>query len=148
MKDSPSNIEKLIQLKRYETPGEEYFTQFAESLKDRQRAELLRRSSLALVGERVSVWFQELGSARWLIPIGVGAAAAVMAISMPLIFQDSSAATGMANVKNQPVDNQESNAFELQLPRPSGRVPGSQDRPFADSPGKLNASVTGQLKEL
>ena len=56
MKDS-EDAQRLIRLKRYESPGDEYFRNFLESFKDRQRAELLRRSSRSILAERVAMWF-------------------------------------------------------------------------------------------
>src|SRR6056300_861445 len=73
MKDS-DDVQRLIRLKRYETPGEEYFQQFAENFKERQRAEMLQQSSRALLAERFSLWFEEMGSVKWLVPTGAAAA--------------------------------------------------------------------------
>ena len=45
IKDS-NETDKLLRLKKYETPGEDYFAEFAENFKERQRSELLKQSSL------------------------------------------------------------------------------------------------------
>ncbi|NRB76025.1 MAG: hypothetical protein HRU46_16820 [Verrucomicrobiales bacterium] len=74
MKDS-DEVQQLLRLKRYETPGEEYFDSFLNDFKDRQRSELLSRSARSILTERVTVWFDELGSAKWLVPAGAAAAA-------------------------------------------------------------------------
>lgn len=75
MKDF-EDVQRLVRLKQYETPGEEYFEQFAEDFKDRQRAELLQRSSRSLLAERVTTWWDEWNTgAKWLVPTGAAAAA-------------------------------------------------------------------------
>lgn len=68
------DLQKLLRLKNYETPGEEYFDNFLDELKERQRQDGLKLSTLDLVKERVSVWYDELGSAKWAVPAGSFAA--------------------------------------------------------------------------
>lgn len=145
MNDS-NEIEKLLRLKKYETPGEDYFAEFAENFKERQRADLLQHSSLTLLTERVSLWFQELGNAKWLIPASVGAAAMVI-ISMSLMSDPAENGATIA-AKEQASEIPDAISFELDLPRLNDHVPGNPDRRFSDSPGKLNTSLGGGLREL
>ncbi|MDF1756071.1 MAG: hypothetical protein P1U89_25010 [Verrucomicrobiales bacterium] len=70
-------LQKLLRLKNYETPGEEYFDDFLDQLKKRQRQDALKQSALVLLKERVVEWYRELGSAKWAVPAGSFAALAV-----------------------------------------------------------------------
>ena len=70
-----SQVQKLIRLKRYETPRDGYFEDFLEEFQQRQRQELLKKSSISLLSERVSTWLRELGSIKWVAGAGVAYAA-------------------------------------------------------------------------
>lgn len=48
---------KLIRLKRYETPGADYFERFLDEFRERQRAEALRLSVGTLAVERFLTWW-------------------------------------------------------------------------------------------
>lgn len=54
MKDS-EDVQRLIRLKRYETPGDEYFESFLEQFKERQRSEMLHRSARGLLLEQAGL---------------------------------------------------------------------------------------------
>jgi hypothetical protein len=73
--NNSDRIQKLISLKRYETPPDGYFEDFLEEFQQRQRQELLKKSSLSLLSERVGTWFRELGSIKWVAGAGVAYAA-------------------------------------------------------------------------
>ena len=73
------DLEKLIRLKRYERPPEDYYDQFLEEFQARQRSEMLRQSAHGLFFERVSTWLWGLGNRRWLYA-GGAAYAAVMIV--------------------------------------------------------------------
>lgn len=147
MKDI-DDVQKLIRLKRYETPGEEYFENFAEEFKDRQRSEMLQRSSRSILAERVSLWFDELPRSKWLIPSGAAAAAISAGI-----FLTSTGAN-----ENQPADSAVAEASKAQTELPP--FPESKDeiiRLQIPKPGVsgefrtgqvLPASVRGSLREL
>ncbi len=49
---------KLIRLKRYETPGADYFERFLDDFRERQRAEALRLSVGTLAMERLLTWWE------------------------------------------------------------------------------------------
>lgn len=74
------DIQKLIRLKRYESPPEEYFEDFLEEFQSRQRGELLQQSSLGLFKERLGTWFRELGSVKWVAGAGVAYAGVMAAV--------------------------------------------------------------------
>lgn len=59
------NIQKLIRLKRFETPGEGFAEEFLREFHQRQRAELLKQSSVELLGERLQTWWHHLTVPKW-----------------------------------------------------------------------------------
>lgn len=59
------NIQKLIRLKRFENPGEGFTEEFLREFHQRQRAEMLRKSSVELLGERISTWWHHLTMPKW-----------------------------------------------------------------------------------
>ena len=70
-----TETQNLIALKRYESPSDEYFEEFLEEFHHRQREDVLKRSARSLFMERLSVWFKELGMAKWAYGAGVAYAA-------------------------------------------------------------------------
>lgn len=79
MNTDQAEVQNLIALKRYESPSDEYFDEFLEEFHLRQREELLKRSARSLLVERLSVWFKELGMAKWAYGAGVAYAALMLA---------------------------------------------------------------------
>jgi hypothetical protein len=130
MNDS-EDAQRWIRLKRYETPGEEYFGVFLEQFKERQRAELLRSSARCLLCERFATWYSELGTFRWAAPIGAAAAVvatgAYFALSSPSSpsFEEQIART-VDLPRTTPGTEEESleDVITLQIPRTEMRVPG------------------------
>lgn len=82
MNQSQEDVQKLIRLKRYESPPEGYFEEFLEGFQGRQRGELLKQSSLGLFKDRLGTWFGELGSVKWVAGAGVAYAGVMAAIFM------------------------------------------------------------------
>ena len=154
--NEPSEAQRLIRLKRYESPGDEFFLSFAEQFKERQRSEMLRRSSRSLLIERISTFFDGAPPARVLLPVG---AIATAAIGAGIYFATTSADLPASNfyagspaLEGQTVDPLaakpgEDEVIRLKLPRPSLRVPGAAHDPEAGSP-LLRASARGGLREL
>ena len=75
MSKESTEIQNLLRLKRYEQPSDEYFEEFVEEFHRRQREDLVKCSARSLFLERLSVWFKELGMARWAYGAGVAYAA-------------------------------------------------------------------------
>ena len=75
MNNELTEIQNLLRLKRYEHPSDEYFEEFVDEFHRRQREDLLKRSARSLFLERLSVWFKELGMAKWAYGAGVAYAA-------------------------------------------------------------------------
>ncbi|SKA97767.1 hypothetical protein SAMN02745166_02611 [Prosthecobacter debontii] len=71
------NIQRLLRLKRYETPGEDFVEDFVTQFRERQRSELLRQSARGLLWERVNTFFSDLVSPKW----ATAAATAAFAIT-------------------------------------------------------------------
>ncbi len=93
MNTDQTEVQNLIALKRYEGPSDEYFDEFLEEFHQRQRADLLKRSARSLLMERLSVWFKELGMAKWAYGAGVAYATLMLAfVAWPKGDGNSSAA--------------------------------------------------------
>lgn len=71
------NIQRLLRLKRYETPGDDFVEDFVTQFRERQRSELLRQSARGLLWERVNTFFSDLVSPKW----ATAAATAAFAIT-------------------------------------------------------------------
>jgi hypothetical protein len=163
MKDS-EDIQRLIRLKKYETPGDEYFQNFLEDFKDRQRGEMLQQSARGLLFERVTMWFDDLSGPRWLVPAGATAAAAIalgIYAIRPVSSENGVPGTGIASITENSLplaspDTATSNAIppideqviSLQLPRPDQRVPGLGNSGRPEVQGLLPASARAIYREL
>lgn len=55
-----TDLQKLLRLKRYEQPGDEFFENFRSDLQERQREEMLHLSSFRIMRERFQLWFDQL----------------------------------------------------------------------------------------
>ena len=85
MNDEFEDVQKLIRLKRYEQPPEGYMDGFLKEFHQRQRVELMRRSSRSLFFERLGTYFSGLGGGRLLFAGGVAAAIALaVLVTRPL----------------------------------------------------------------
>jgi hypothetical protein len=74
-----NDIQKLLRLKRYEQPGEDYFNGFLHEFHRRQRAEMLRQPAWKVALERMQLFFGGgVGFERFAYS---GAVAAVLAIA-------------------------------------------------------------------
>lgn len=152
MKD-PEDVSKLIGLKKYETPGEDYFAQFASDFKDRQRSEMLRQSSFALFRERLSMWNQQGGAGTWLVPAGAAAAAAIVAFGITAFKEEPSnlPANNIADLNQEfdvslpPFPESSDEVIELKIPSPS-EIPAAV--PASRSPELLLTGDGGPLIEL
>ena len=75
-------LQKLLRLKRYEKPPEDYMDNFVDEFRQRQRSEMLKGSSRGLLFERVVTYFEGFGKARWGYAIGGACAAALVTFSL------------------------------------------------------------------
>lgn len=74
----------LLQLKRHETPGEDYHASFLARFHARQREAMLKGSSLKLFSERMGVFFDQLAGGRWMAG-GLAGYAAMLLGAMALL---------------------------------------------------------------
>ena len=77
---------RLIRLKRYEKPPSGYHDKFLNEFRERQRGELLKRSSMHIFMERLATFTSDMGKSRWLI--GGAIAYGLIAILMMIDRKD------------------------------------------------------------
>lgn len=58
MSEELSDIQKLIRLKRYEQPPEDYFEDFLLEFQRRQRTEMIQRPVWQIAWERANLWLE------------------------------------------------------------------------------------------
>ncbi|MBK1792539.1 hypothetical protein [Persicirhabdus sediminis] len=104
--DHTSEISKLIALKKYEQPSDEFFDQFHAEFRERQRQEMLQQSAHELFIERLATWFSCLGRVKW--AYAGGAAFAAIALLFTLQPDDQQVPTNRLVV--QPASN--ANSYE------------------------------------
>ncbi|OYW31177.1 MAG: hypothetical protein B7Z47_01835 [Chthoniobacter sp. 12-60-6] len=78
------DIQRLIRLKRFEQPEEGFTENFLQQFHQRQRAELLKQSSVELLLERVTTWWNHLLPPKWSLAT---AAVAVCAVGVWMLSQ-------------------------------------------------------------
>ena len=64
MQEDHEDISKLLRLKRFEQPPPEYYEDFLQQFKDRQRSELLREPAWRIAWDRLCAFFGEQLPAR------------------------------------------------------------------------------------
>jgi len=159
MNDS-DDVQRLIRLKRYESPSDEYYRSFMDEFKERQRSEMLKQSARGLLFERITMWFEESGGARRFVPAG---ALAVATVGAGLYFasagSEEAAAPSLAGSSKKEASATTAQYFvapavgedqpiELQLPVRNQRIPGVSDDHLSAVPGILPAGARGHLREL
>jgi hypothetical protein len=94
-------VERLMRLKRHESPREGYFEDFLDEFQSRQRQELLKKSSLELFAERFSTWFCELGTIKWVAGAGAAYAAIMLGVFLFLPPSESEVSPNLRPVSYQ-----------------------------------------------
>ncbi len=95
------DIQRLIRLKRFETPGEDFVEDFVAQFHERQRSELLRQSARGLLWDRITTYFEDFISLKW---AGVGATAmALLAVGAFSMMNQGGTTSEMNIVANTPV---------------------------------------------
>ena len=139
------DINKLLRLKRYESPGEDYFDSFLDDFKDRQRSEYPNRSSYSALEERLKVWFGEQGSLWWAVP--AGAAAAVIGVGLLITAAPREAgpdSRSLVVTPEMPNSEDVSENFEITLPQLDTEVPSFH--PEVQTPNKgIDKTPSGLL---
>lgn len=83
MKPSVEQLENLLALKRHERPEEGYWQDFLCEFHQRQREQVVVKSSMVNFYSRVSAWFADLGPSKW--AYGAGLAYATVTIAFFLM---------------------------------------------------------------
>ena len=138
------DLEKLIRLKRYEKPPEDYYEQFFREFQSRQRSEMLRQSAHGLFFERISAYLWGLGNRRWLYA-GGAAYASVMIVFFLMPDSEKFASS----------DDGEPVILEMKVPAAGakGREEGPEKSPAETSPVNENETSDdrqsqGGIREL
>jgi len=95
-----TDVHKLLRLKRYEHPTPDYFERFIDEFHERQRAELLRQPTWALLWERAVNAFPDFHVPR--LAYASVAVAAVVFSTFILVTQQDEAASGPSFALNDP----------------------------------------------
>ena len=77
MNDDFEEMRKLMALKRFERPPEGFVDDFLAEFHHRQRRELLQKSSVSLLWERLMTWFEGWSAPQW----GMAGAAAIFLVA-------------------------------------------------------------------
>jgi len=101
MSEELSDIQKLIRLKRYEQPPEDYFEDFLLEFQRRQRTEMLRRPVWQIAWERANLW---LDGFRVPAMAYAGILAAAVGITGFMMTSQNGAAPAGAVAGNTPVN--------------------------------------------
>lgn len=128
------NIQRLMRLKRFEQPGEGFdnFTEdFLQQFHHRQRADMLRKSSLVLMWERTTTWWNHLLAPKWAL---AAAAVAVCAVGAWLISGEKTT-PAVTNVPAIPVVNEKPFIPKMDL----------SDLPMANMAERNNAKLEESL---
>ncbi len=156
----PQDVSKLIGLKRYESPGEEYFENFLDGFHQKQRRDLLQFSSRQLFAERVATWMAPHGRAAWMVPAGAAAAAlaAGLYFGLPIgevpATQDRLALVPSSVPQSEPevtIPLPMESTVQLNLPRRADGAPGPatvQVRSQHASSALVPVNLRGSLREL
>jgi hypothetical protein len=156
----PQDISKLIGLKRYESPGEEYFENFLDDLHQKQRREMMQLSSRRLFAERVSTWMEPHGRSAWLVPAGAVAAALAAGLYFALPGSEVPATQQSLVAEQFPVIPPRPEAItpqvlestvHLQLPQRGDGAPGpapTQLRAQNSAASLVPVNLRGSLREL
>lgn len=97
------DIQRLIRLKRYETPGEDFVEDFVTQFHQRQRSELLRQSARGLLWERLATYFEDLVAPKWALAGATACLAVVAAWGSMNVIGGSAVQSGMALVSTESV---------------------------------------------
>lgn len=86
-------LQKLIRLKKYETPGEEFVDDFVAKFRERQRQEMLKQPAWGMFWEQVKMYFSESPAQKWAL---AAAGVALVALAAWLAIPSSRAGSELA----------------------------------------------------
>ncbi len=94
------DIQRLIRLKRYERPSDDFVEDFVCQFQHRQRQELLQHSARGLLWERVNTYFEGLFAPKWR---WAGATAVALVTVFAVFRPGTSSDRGLASSDSVPV---------------------------------------------
>ncbi len=108
--DKDMDVSKLLRLKRYEQPPPGYYDDFMKEFHRRQRAELMRRPSWALLWDRIVSYAPTFHVPQYayasIVAVAVGASVFILApkqMEMPALAQTTSASPSFSLTSSRPV---------------------------------------------
>ena len=111
------DLEKLLRIKKYETPGEEYFENFVSEFRARRDRESLHNpTSFSLMKRRTADWFDDLGPAKWAVPAGSFATVLVAFFAIQSASREKQISDNKPPVESNKESNPTNPVFELQIP--------------------------------
>lgn len=113
-KNDPTEIQKLLRLKRFENPPEGYYEDFLLEFQRRQRAELLRVSVWQVAQDRFSLWLENF---RVPVVAYAGIAAAALAVTTLVMSQSEEATTAEGSIAS--LSDPNARAWQLPTPLPA-----------------------------
>ncbi len=138
-----SEVQKLIRLKRYEQPTggfDAYCEDFLFEFQQRQRVEMLRRSSFSLWLEKVASWFWSFGTSKWVW----GGAAAYASVMMFAYLRSDPNDALQAGDESGGVQPQ-----ALGTAQPHSATPVSQpNNPGTEKPGSKRSGGMGGIQPV
>ncbi|WP_395737694.1 hypothetical protein [Prosthecobacter sp.] len=144
------NIQRLIRLKRFEQPEEGFTENFLQQFHQRQRAELLKQSSVELLMERFSTWWSNLLVPKWSLATAALAVCAVSAWMLSRPGETPGAALTSSPAASEKPFVSKMDLSELPLARTAGPDEGTRSVPAVEgkAPAQaLRASATGGFEK-
>ena len=109
-------LQKLLRLKKYETPGEDYFENFVTEFRERQTSESLQSpSSFFALKQRTTEWFDDLGTAKWAVPAGSFATALLAFFALQSTSREKQISDTKPPVETSKEGTPAKPVFELQI---------------------------------
>jgi len=140
IKDNEVNLQKLLQVKRLETPGDAYFNGFLKEFHRYQRADILKQSSLL---ERLHTKLQDLfffqPAKTWAMASGMAAVLVVLSLSVAHFNNTTAASSGLVKLDASSLSSEKfqlvsDSTFERDFSSPryvTGQTPLSYDSALA-----------------
>ena len=112
-------LQKLLRLKNFETPGDLYFEDFLVRARVRREHEAKALSPFSLWKERAADWFEDHGHAKWAVPAGSLASLAALFFALGGTTQERQISENKPPLEEKDKNEDSKPVFELKLPTPS-----------------------------
>ncbi len=132
-------FQKLLRLKRYEKPADDFTETFLADLKDRQRKDLMHQSTLRIAAERAAASVTGSFVQRRSVLIGAGFACLGLIASWAILTpKNDPSIAGETSLDRQLADLRKEEAATPSEVKPS----------WANNSGFVHASMRGEYREL